>query len=171
VASPTGEFSIQATLSQFTKRDNSDDQKHDSDNISSGEILSIVIAALTLLVGIIALLRSQFRRWVSSISSAIRVYPPFLALPKPVHLQILNLRILHRELSASSPRPLRFQPQRTQARTQFLCFTLPAFAQFLCLALATFTKLVPMPRLLAPVLTLSCVAKMASAGKMIECRK
>ena len=141
VASPTGEFSTQATLSQFTKRDNSDDQKHDNDDMSPGEILSIVIATLTLLVGIIALLRSRFRRWISSISSAIRVYPAFIALPKPVHLKILNLRILHREHSASSPRPLRFQPQRTRAHTQLLCFTLPALAQFLCLTLATFTHL------------------------------
>ncbi|KAG0127097.1 hypothetical protein HOY82DRAFT_568618 [Tuber indicum] len=66
--SSTKNFAIKTLLSQFYKRDNSESQKHDND-ISPGEILAIVIAALTLLVAIIPLLRcSRFRCWLSSFS-------------------------------------------------------------------------------------------------------
>ena len=54
-------------LYQSDKRDNSENQEHGSNEMSFGETLAIVIAALTLLVAIISLFRcSRFHRWVSS---------------------------------------------------------------------------------------------------------
>jgi len=70
--SSAGAFTVHAVLPQFDKRDNSGGQKHDSSNMPK-EILGIVIAALTLLVGIIPLFRyPRFRRWVSSISPTLK---------------------------------------------------------------------------------------------------
>ncbi|PUU77743.1 hypothetical protein B9Z19DRAFT_1127914 [Tuber borchii] len=63
----TREFAVRAMLSQFGKRDSSGGEEHEGNGMSSGEILAIVIAALTLLMAMIPLFRcSRFRRWVSS---------------------------------------------------------------------------------------------------------
>ena len=51
----TREFTIQAMMYQVDKRGNSGNQEHDSNDMSLGEILAIVIAALTLLVATIPL--------------------------------------------------------------------------------------------------------------------
>ena len=159
VAYSTREFCIQAMSSRFDKRDNSENQKQDSNDMSLGEILATVIASLTLLVGIISLFRcSRFRHWVSSsISPAVKVYLPFPALPKPISLHILNLIILHRKPPALSFQTLSRLPQRTQVSTQSLCLTL-----------STFTINIPMPSLLARVLTLFCAVEMAPREGIIE---
>ena len=83
----TREFAIQAMLSQFDKRDGSENRRRDSNNMSLGEILAIVIAALTLLVAMVPLFRcSRFRRWVSSsISPFFKVYQ-LPALSEPIHI-------------------------------------------------------------------------------------
>ncbi|PUU76672.1 hypothetical protein B9Z19DRAFT_1194551 [Tuber borchii] len=69
-------------LPQFDKRDNSENQEHNSNSMSLGEILATVIAALTLLVATIPLLRcSRFRRYVySSISPFVK---KILRIPPP----------------------------------------------------------------------------------------
>ncbi|KAG0632815.1 hypothetical protein HOY80DRAFT_1141862 [Tuber brumale] len=86
MSSSTQKFATKTMLSLFYKRDTSGDQKHDNDGISPGEILAIVIAALTLLVAIIPLYRcSRFRRWVCSWSILPFVKKtPSVALPGPV---------------------------------------------------------------------------------------
>ena len=80
---PTREFAIHTTLSQLNRRGNSENQEHNSNDLPLGEILAIVIAALTLLVATIPLFRcSRFHCWVSSsISPFAKVYPPLLAHP------------------------------------------------------------------------------------------
>ena len=76
---PTREFAFGAVLSQFDKRDSSGGEEHEGNDMSLGEILAIVIAALTLLVAMIPLFRCpRFHRWVSSsISPLVEVSPPF----------------------------------------------------------------------------------------------
>ena len=107
VLSSTREFAIHGVLSPFDERDNSENPERGINDMSPGEIFAIVIAALTLLVGIIPLLRwSRFHDWVSSISPTVKVYPPFLTLPKPIHTHIPNSVILHRKLSVLSSQTL-----------------------------------------------------------------
>ncbi|PUU76688.1 hypothetical protein B9Z19DRAFT_231012 [Tuber borchii] len=61
------EFAIRAMLPQFNKRDNSENQEHGSNGMSPGEVLAIVIAALTLLVSMIPLFRCpRLQCWISS---------------------------------------------------------------------------------------------------------
>ena len=93
------EFALRAMLSQFDKRGNSENQDHGSNKMSPGDILAIVIAALTLLVAMIPLFRcSRFHFWVSSlISPFFEVFPPRLALLKPIHIYIINLALLCRK--------------------------------------------------------------------------
>ncbi|PUU76686.1 hypothetical protein B9Z19DRAFT_1129388 [Tuber borchii] len=73
-------------LSQFDKRDNSGNPERGSNDMSPGETLAIVIAALTLLVAMIPLFRcSRFHRWVSSlilpfVKKAFGISPPKPAL-------------------------------------------------------------------------------------------
>ncbi|PUU77739.1 hypothetical protein B9Z19DRAFT_1085640 [Tuber borchii] len=61
-------------LSKLAERDNSDNQEHGSNAMSPGEVLAIVIAALTLLVAMIPLFRCpRFHRGpLSSISSFVK---------------------------------------------------------------------------------------------------
>ncbi|CUS14571.1 unnamed protein product, partial [Tuber aestivum] len=57
---------IKTLLSQFNRRDYPENSGgHDSDGSSPVAIVGIVIAALTLLVGIMSLLSPRFRRWLS----------------------------------------------------------------------------------------------------------
>jgi len=91
---------------QFDKRDHSEDQKQDS-NMSPAEKMGGVIAALGVFVTIIPLLGcSRFRRWVSSISPAVKAYPPFLDLPKPIHLHIPNPAISQKTLGIKLLNPV-----------------------------------------------------------------
>jgi len=100
IASSEREFSTRAMLSKFAERDNPENQGHGSNAMSPGEVLAIVIAALTLLVAMIPLFRCpRFQRWpLSSISPFFKVYLPLLVLSKHIHVHILNLAILHRKL-------------------------------------------------------------------------
>ena len=144
---------------QFGKRDNSEDQKHDSNVMSPGEILAAIIAALTLLVATIPLFRCpRFRHWVSSsISPLVKVYyPPLLVLPIHIHIHILNPTVLNRKLSASS-----FQ---THCR---LAQKIQVPSQLLSLTLFTLTMTIPIPTLLVPVLAPSCAAEMVLAGRVV----
>jgi len=77
-------------LPQFDKRDNSENKGHNSNGMSLGGILAIVIAALTLLATMIPLFTcSRFCRYVSSsISPFFKVYLPLLVLPKPTFLTL-----------------------------------------------------------------------------------
>jgi len=86
-------------LSQSNKRGNPENQDHGSNGMSPGEILAIVIAALTLLVAMIPLFQcSRFHRWVSSlISPFFEVYPPRLVVLKLIHIYIINLALLCRK--------------------------------------------------------------------------
>ena len=81
-------------LSQFDRRNNSGNQEYNSNGMSLGEVLAIVIAALTLLVAAIPLFQCvRFRRWVSSlISPFFKVYLPLLTLPNMFTHIILTFR-------------------------------------------------------------------------------
>ena len=167
VMSFTGEFAIRAMLSQFDKRGSSGNQEHNSNDMSPGAILAIVIAALTLLVAVIPLFRCpRFHHWMfSSISPFFKVYQP-LVLPEPNHIYVLNLIILYRKLSE-----LPFQalcrrlllPQKTQVSPQLL--------RYLHFTLSSFTTTIPTPAPLVHVPMLSDATKMELAGeKEVYCR-
>ena len=150
-------------LSQFDRRDNSENKEHNRNGMSLGEMLAIIIASLTLLVAMIPLFRCpRFRRCVSSsISPFFKVYSPLLVFPKPICIYILNLVILHRKFSVLLPQTLCRQllpPQSTQVPHQSL--------RFLYLVLSLFAITIPMQTLLVPVLLHSRTAKMASPAKM-----
>lgn len=152
-------------LSKFAERDNSEIQEHGSNTMSPGEILAIVIAALTLLVAMIPLLRCpRFHRWpLSSISPFVKVYLPLLVLSKLIHIHILNLEIFHRGLlellfQTLSRQPL--LPQRAQTPPQLLIS--------LYLVLSSFTMTIPTPTLLAPILIPSSTAPLVSLGKIVQ---
>ncbi|PUU77738.1 hypothetical protein B9Z19DRAFT_1127909 [Tuber borchii] len=86
------EFSIQAMLSYFGERDHSENQAQESYNMSAGEILAVVIAALTLLVATIPLFRcSRFRRWVSSAISSFVKKSLSITPPNPGSIDISTL--------------------------------------------------------------------------------
>jgi len=116
---PTREF-IQAMLSQLDKRDSSENQEHDNEDIPPGERWGIIIAGLTLLVAVVSLLRcSRLRgwdRWVSTLSTSplARVCPPLLVLHTRIHIYTFSLSILYRMLSAPVSQMLRRQPPLPQ---------------------------------------------------------
>ncbi|KAG0639256.1 hypothetical protein HOY80DRAFT_1136908 [Tuber brumale] len=74
------------TLSQFEKRDYAGDKGvDDRGGESPVAILGLVVAALTLLVGIMSLGSSRFRRWVFGLLPSQFVKKAFrIALPNPV---------------------------------------------------------------------------------------
>ncbi|PUU77742.1 hypothetical protein B9Z19DRAFT_1085643 [Tuber borchii] len=80
-------LAIWGMLSQFDKRDTSENNELNGNDLSPGEKLATVIASLTLLVATIPLLRcSRFRHWMSSsISPPAKVYPLLLS-PHPLHI-------------------------------------------------------------------------------------
>ena len=155
-------------LPQFDERDHLENRAQDNCNMSAGEILAVVIAALTLLVATIPLFRcSRFRRWVSSsTSSFVKVYSPPLVLQKPTQIFILNLAILSRKPSALPLQTLCRQlllQQRTQVPSQ-----LPRFPR---LALSSFIMTILMPASLASVLMPSYTAKTVPLGQTVERHK
>lgn len=150
-------------LSKFAERDSSEIQEHGSNTMSPGEILAIVIAALTLLVAMIPLLRCpRFHRWpLSSISPFVKVYLPLLVLSKLIHIHILNLEIFHRGLE------LLFQTLSRQSLLPQRAQTPPQLLISLYLVLSSFTMTIPTPTLLAPILIPSSSAPLVSLGKIV----
>ncbi|PUU76683.1 hypothetical protein B9Z19DRAFT_1129383 [Tuber borchii] len=99
--SPTAEFVIRAMLPQFDKQDSSESQGHNSNGMSLGEILAIVIAALTLVVAMIPLFRcSQFRHYVPSTVSHFFRKTLRITLPDPVPIAVTTT-----EDSSATPAP------------------------------------------------------------------
>ncbi|RPA98138.1 hypothetical protein L873DRAFT_1844371 [Choiromyces venosus 120613-1] len=93
--STTKNLPLETWLSQFSKRDDLKNTKEqDINDIPPGEKLSIVIAALTLLVAMIPLFRcTRFRRWVSSFSVPSYVKKAFgITLPAPASPTITTVR-------------------------------------------------------------------------------
>lgn len=158
ITSSTRELAIWVMLFQFDKRDDSGDRRYDKNDIPPAEMLAIVIAALTLLVATIPLFRcSRFRCWVSSlIPPFVKVYPPLLALPKPIHIYTLNFAILYRkhsEVLSQTPPLQPLLPRDARAPSRLL--------RFLYLTLSSFVVAVLTPTLLAPIPIPPYTAKIA----------
>ncbi|PUU76689.1 hypothetical protein B9Z19DRAFT_1194556 [Tuber borchii] len=102
--SPIGEPAIWAMLSQFDKRDNSETQEHDPNGMSPGEVLAIVIAALTLLVAMIPLFRRPRFRWVSSLISPFKAFG--ITPPNPMSTAVTTSEDPSTTLALGIPIPL-----------------------------------------------------------------
>ncbi|KAG0136218.1 hypothetical protein HOY82DRAFT_599437 [Tuber indicum] len=74
------------TLSQFEKRDSAEDKGMDNnDGESPVAILGLVVASLTLLVGVMSLGSPRFRRWVFGLLPS-QFVKKFLGITPPNHL-------------------------------------------------------------------------------------
>ncbi|KAG0639499.1 hypothetical protein HOY80DRAFT_1073762 [Tuber brumale] len=100
---------IEALLSQVEKGDFAGDKGAD-DNNSEGPvaIVGLVVAALTLLVAIVSLRSSRFRRWASCLSTSklVKVYLPPLALRGQVlHINFESYNPVQKTLGITPQNP------------------------------------------------------------------